>query len=242
MHNHPQSHSTASFQGQRDYPVDAYDRPRVSIRRYIDPAQYEKEQRKLFTNTWRLAFRWDAIANPGDYHVHDVGEYSLLFVRGQDNVVRCFKNTCTHRGCPIASAQGNASRFVCPYHAWTFNLQGKLIAVPEKGMFVDLDMDRLALAPVSVVEWAGIIWFNLSPSPEPFEDIFGEIDSQLKIFDLERQATLATRSWTVGANWKLLIDNFNESYHNQFVHTNTSNSFVDWRRAQFRAVSVHSGS
>src|SRR5690242_13146700 len=191
-------------------------------RYYYDPSVYTLELERIFTTMWVCVGRAEALASPGAYQVVTVGQESIIVVRGRDAILRSFLNVCRHRGTRLVAA---ATRHLmgsiqCPYHAWTYGLDGRLIGAPN--ILNDEHFDRTAfgLLQVELEVWEGLIWVNLADEPvastpqltKPILERFGDyaVFARYGVGELKLGKTIA---YEVRANWKLLIENFMECYH-----------------------------
>jgi Rieske 2Fe-2S family protein len=190
---------------------------------YVSPEVFELERERIFFRRWYCLGRTDELAHPGDYVAHDVAGESILVVRGKDGELRGFYNVCRHRGSRLCDpGSGHArSAIKCPYHAWSYSLDGRLVGTPMVGED-EVDRSALGLWPVAVDEWAGFLFVNLSDDPEPLVDaLAAEPESPLP---LERFGPLGElrvghrTSVDVTANWKVHVENFNECLHCPTVH------------------------
>lgn len=151
----------------------------------------------------------------------DAAGVPLLLVRGQDGVVRTFLNACTHRGARLLRECGRATRLTCPYHAWSFRLDGSLLAVAAREAFGDLDSDKSRLVSFPTTERAGLVWAILDPWAAPEFDVFlGGFDQMLAGFGFENWHHFESRSLP-GTNWKLAFDVHLEFYHLPVLHRTT---------------------
>ncbi|MCG2633396.1 MAG: aromatic ring-hydroxylating dioxygenase subunit alpha [Gammaproteobacteria bacterium] len=193
---------------------------------------FELEREKVFRSSWIPGGLCRDIPNPGDYYVKDyaVLNSSLIIVRGQDHKVRAFHNACPHRGNKVASGTGNTKGFACGFHGWTFDNQGALVFVPDEEQFFDFDKKNFCLKEVNCDTWEGFVFVNFSPD-EPTETLLewvGEIDN-VHGFPFEEWELIGHwRASDVHANWKIVLDAFQEAYHAPFVHgTSLPDAFSD---------------
>ena len=160
--------------------------PDIPTGRHTSQAFYELEQAHVWPNVWVLAGRENEIPHPGDYLLFDKLGVPLLVIRGRDGVVRCFFNTCRHRGAPVVrEAQGNADRLRCQYHSWTYDTAGNLISVPDERDFVDLRRDERALNQVRCEIFGGWIFINQDPDAMPLLEWLGPVAGQLAVAPLK---------------------------------------------------------
>jgi phenylpropionate dioxygenase-like ring-hydroxylating dioxygenase large terminal subunit len=188
---------------------------------YTDPGLFERERQLLFRRLPLMLAASCEIRNPGDYRTFDIAGVPMLLTRDDSGQARAMVNICTHRGSPVAEALGNARRFSCPYHGWTFGLDGRLVAVASSTDFGVIDRESYGLAPLPLLEKGGMIWVIPDPHSkldiDGFLGIFGEA---LCGFDLGGW-TLISEKHLNGANWKLAFDAHMEFYHLPVLHRNT---------------------
>ena len=191
---------------------------------YTDPARWEAEKREIFQNSPLLACLTQDIPNSGDMMVFDAAGPSILVVRGRDGLVNAFFNMCTHRMSKLIDEcrQGRKS-VTCPFHGWTFDLNGKLIGVPRED---DFDRDDLAtrnLIRVPVGEWAGMIFVIARAGEEriDIEAFLGDAALQLMQLQLEKAGPAASARLDVATNWKYAHETFTEGYHVGTMHPQT---------------------
>jgi Rieske 2Fe-2S family protein len=199
---------------------------------YTSAAVFEAEQDNIFENTWFCAARSAELANPGQFKTVQVGRESVLVIRGRDGALRAFLNVCRHRGAVLCTEPaGEVKRNVqCPYHAWTYALDGKLVAAPNMAALKDasgagIDRYRYGLVPVALTEWLGYAWVCLADEPPSFVDeVVGAVTHRLgdpAAIDHYAIETLSVGHrvvYDVAANWKLIVENFMECYHCATIH------------------------
>lgn len=194
----------------------------VSARSYSDPVRYEQEVECVFRHLpLPLAFSVE-LPKPQTYRAMTVAGVPVLLVRGEDNVVRSFVNTCRHRGSQLCKpGHGTVKRLVCPYHAWQYDLEGKLRGIYGETTFGDVDKETHSLVPLPVAERSGVVWGSLSPD-EPFDadKWLGEMKNLLGALDLGSWHIHVQREFE-GPMWKAAWDGYLESYHHSVLHTGT---------------------
>lgn len=205
---------------------------------FFDPVIYAQEQDHLFGDLWVYVGRDDALPNPGDFLTVETGGENVLIVRGRDRVIRAFLNVCRHRGARLCLEPCGSSGAViqCPYHAWSYGLDGRLLGAPNIKADESLDRDSLGLVPVALESWEGLIWINLAPDPKPLAsqlepslvDRFGELGKfqRYGIGDLKVGVSI---TYEVAANWKLVVENFMECYHCAPVHPELTRLLPEFR-------------
>ena len=194
---------------------------------------------------------WTCVARGGDldgvgaFRTVTVGRESVVLVRGRDQAVRGFLNVCRHRGARICTEESGRVRrtLQCPYHAWTYDLTGTLVAAPNLTSMPDVDRREYGLLTVAVREWLGYVWVCLADEPPSFEaDVVGEVVTRLgdvvslENYDIAALALGRRITYDVAANWKLIVENFMECYHCATIHpelTEVLPEFADGYAAQY---------
>ena len=188
-------------------------------RYFTGPEVFAQEQAQIFAKQWVLVGHQSQLAKPGDYFVATVSDESLIVLRDQDSAVRGFYNVCRHRGTRLCQeATGHVAAIQCPYHAWTYALDGRLIGAPHMERVPGFTRDSYPLHPVGLAVWEGFVFANLSPSPPPAENWFTPIIGKFAHWNLPRLRSAKRVSYDVRANWKLIFENYSECYHCPLVH------------------------
>lgn len=194
---------------------------------YTDEKRFQQEKQQIFRRLPLMLAVTCEIPAPGDYKAIDVADVPVLLVRGKDGVARAFLNACTHRASILAEGTGNASRFSCPYHGWTFTNQGALLGVASPGDFGAVDKATMGLREFPTFENAGLIWAVLDTrSRLDINAFLSGYDNLLAGFGLEKWHLIESRCLK-GANWKLAFDAHLEFYHIPVLHKNTFGPAVD---------------
>ena len=212
---------------------------------YSSAETFAKEQDKIFEQLWFCAAPGSDLAKPGDFRTVQVGRESLILSRNRKGQPRAFFNICRHRGARVCSEESGTGKrsFQCPYHAWTYDLDGKLVAAPNLTKMPDVDRVAYGLRPVAVREWLGYVWVCLADEPPSFEetvlqevvDRLGEV-ANLDHYGVESLALGRRITYDVKANWKLIVENFMECYHCATIHpelTEVLPEFADGYAAQY---------
>ena len=195
--------------------------------RYTDPAEFAREQQHLLERHWFCAARCADLDAPGSYRTAQVGRENVVLVRDRDGTLRAFLNVCRHRGARLCTAQSGAVRrsLQCPYHAWTYGLDGRLVSAPNLAGMPDLDRTAYGLHRVALHEWLGYAWVCLAPEPPSFDaTVRAQVTERLgdaravERYGVERLALGRRVSYDVAANWKLIVENFMECYHCATIH------------------------
>ncbi len=212
---------------------------------YTDPAYFAREQQNIFEAMWFCAARASDMPTPGSYRTVQVGSESVLLTRSRRGPINAFFNICRHRGATLCTEpSGEVKRaFQCPYHAWTYDFDGKLIAAPNLTKMPDIDRVEYGLRKIHVREWLGYVWVCLADAPPSFEetvlkevtDRLGEL-ANLDHYQVDTLAVGRRIVYDVKANWKLIIENFMECYHCATIHpelTEVLPEFAQGYAAQF---------
>lgn len=187
---------------------------------YTAPGIYGEERERIFERRWLCAGRAAELAHPGDFVVRSVAGESVILVRGQDAQVRAFYNVCRHRGTRLCEApQGRLSETIqCPYHAWTYTLDGALIGAPHMNEVAGFDKGDYPLHAVALDTWEGFLFVNLARDPEPLAAAFAPLWERFRRFNLAQLRSAARREYAVRANWKLVFQNYSECLHCPVIH------------------------
>ena len=178
-----------------------------------------REHERLWPRVWQVACSVDHVASAGDYYEHRVGTASVLIVRGDDGELRAFQNVCRHRGNLLCEGAGDGlTQLQCPYHHWTWDLQGRLREVPSRKTFGALRSEDFPLFPVQVGTWGPMVFVNLDPDAEPLADYLEGIPDDTAWASLDEFRCQVTARIPVCSNWKVVAEGFSESYHIQGLH------------------------
>ncbi|QUH02174.1 aromatic ring-hydroxylating dioxygenase subunit alpha [Saccharopolyspora erythraea] len=212
---------------------------------YTDPAIFSLEQSRILEAQWFCAVRCDDLDKPGAFRTVQVGRESVLIARGRDGGINAFLNICRHRGARLCTEdKGEVRRsFQCPYHAWTYGLDGKLIAAPNLNDMPDIDRTEFGLNRVHVREWLGYAWVCLAEQPPSFDEtVVSDVTARLgdagaiNSYDIAALKLGKRITYDVKANWKQIIENFMECYHCATIHpelTEVLPEFADGFAAQY---------
>ena len=162
----------------------------------------------------------DRVPDAGDYFIRDAHGESIIILRDQNGEIQAFYNVCRHRGTHMCEeSEGRFSKSIqCPYHAWTYSLDGKLIGAPLMKGVEDFNRDEFSLHVVNLQIWEGFIFLNLAKSPEPFEQAFAPLLDKFNRWNLPILKPARRINYDVKANWKFIFQNYNECYHCPPVH------------------------
>lgn len=192
---------------------------------YTSAQVLEAEVERLFRERWLWVVRANEIANAGDYYLFDRFGESIIITRDKAGKVRGYFNVCRHRGTRICSEpRGRFKETIqCPYHAWTYAASdGRLLGAPHMQEIEDFDKSAWGLHQAAVHEWNGWVFVSLSRQPAPFERAFGRVLERFDRFDLSTLVPVGRREYDVRANWKLILQNYNECLHCPMIHPELS--------------------
>jgi nitrite reductase/ring-hydroxylating ferredoxin subunit len=188
--------------------------------RYTTDAYAAAELERLWPRVWQIACRVEEVAEPGAFVEYSVGDETIAIVRTRAGALSAFHNVCLHRGRRLldgcGSVEGDTIR--CPYHAWCYALDGELVEVPDRDEFASLP-DELALRPVQLDTWGGFVFVNLDSNAEPLLEYLDPLPALLAPYRLDEMRLRAQLTTFIDANWKAVVDAFNEGYHVQGLHS-----------------------
>jgi Rieske 2Fe-2S family protein len=184
---------------------------------YTDPAIYDLEVEKIINRNWILAGHASQLPEPGDFKLLNVGKESAIIIRGKNGKLKGFANVCRHRGSLVClEQQGHTDKFRCPYHGWMYDIDGNLTAA--RNMNDNFDMSTHGLKSVSVGEIYGLILVCFDDNPPSLEGAIRDLEEPMGMYDFENLKVAAQKSYAIPANWKLLIENYQECYHCATAH------------------------
>ncbi|HEX9394678.1 MAG TPA: aromatic ring-hydroxylating dioxygenase subunit alpha [Gemmatimonadales bacterium] len=206
--------------------TDAYKQGARTLpgRYYTTPEILSEEAERIFRRQWICAGRAEAIAGAGDYVVVEIAGESIIVLRDQTGERRAFYNVCRHRGTRLCEAtHGRLSETIqCPYHAWTYALDGRLIGAPHMNEVAGFDKKEYPLHRVALAEWEGFLFVNLARDAEPLAEAFAPLVDRFARYNLAKLRTVRRIDYEVGANWKLILQNYNECLHCPTIHPELS--------------------
>ena len=202
----------------------------LAQRYFVAPEVFVEEQGRILSKQWVLVGHQSQIEKAGDYFVSEVtsssdsgatgrGPESLIIIRDKDGKVGGFYNLCRHRGTRLKEdACGHASVIQCPYHAWTYGLDGRLVGAPHMDEIPGFDKADYSLHAVNLGLWEGFIFVNLAGEPIPLEEWFAPLAGKFSHWNLSILRSAKRIDYDVQANWKLIFENYSECYHCPGVH------------------------
>jgi phenylpropionate dioxygenase-like ring-hydroxylating dioxygenase large terminal subunit len=194
---------------------------------YTSPDFAEAEARHIFAKDWQCAGRADALPNPGDYLTLEIAGEPVIILRDREGMLRGMSNVCRHRMSTLLEGRGNVRSIVCPYHAWTYNLDGSLRGAPAMGLNEGFCKDEIGLPAVRVENWLGWILVTLNPDAPPPVQALADVEALVGYLDMGTYVEAFREEFTWDTNWKVLAENFMESYHLPVCHQGTIGGSVD---------------
>ena len=179
------------------------------------------EKERLFMSDWLCVGRVEEVENPGDFLTHTVLGEPLVVARDEKGLLHAFYNQCRHRGVEVAAGCGNVDRFRCPYHAWTYDLQGQLIAAPFMGETPGFDLSRFRLKPLRVGVWAGWIFVSFNHDVRPLSEHVAFWEQEFGFLRQEDCRLAHKFTIELNCNWKLVFENLLDTYHVGTLHAKT---------------------
>jgi len=194
-------------------------------RYYLDDDIYNAELSAIFYRQWWYAGHSSQLPNPGDFLTTDIGDQSLFVTKDKQGELRAFYNVCQHRGHELVRGTGHAKAIVCPYHAWTYNQHGELIAARNSKNVPNFNKCEFSLSPVRVEVFCGMVFINLDNDATPLSEMASGLEREIRDYcpTVDSLQYVARDRYEVSCNWKVMVDNFLECYHCAPAHKD----FVD---------------
>lgn len=208
---------------------DLVDADRFHSDLYVDPQIFELEIERIYHRTWVWVAHESEIANPGDFKTTHVGRSPVIVTRDRKGTIHVLLNRCRHRGTTVCDRNaGNTRTFTCPYHAWSYDLDGRLIGVPyEEGYVGSLDKTSFPLSALKVGTYRGLVFASMNDEVEPLEDFLGDAKPWIDLFVQQGGGfpikVAGAHKFRFTGNWKIQLENTTDGYHFPFVHR----TFVD---------------
>ena len=184
----------------------------VSVDRYRSRAYHDLEMERLWPRVWQMACREEEIPEVGDYTVYEIGCHSILVVRTRDGI-RAHHNVCRHRGRKLCDFDGHAASFICPFHGFSWNIDGSLRGVTSEWDFPQIEQKDFDLTPVRCDTWGGWVFVNMDVEAEPLADFLGDLPAHFAVWEPENRYIEAHVGKVMKCNWKLCQEAFMEAFH-----------------------------
>ena len=203
---------------------------------YTSQQWYDREMDIIFMKRWLLATRVEEIPNPGDFVRLDIAGEPIIVIRGLDGEIRTLSAVCRHRASELAVGTGNCRVLVCPYHAWSYSLEGQLIGAPSMQDAKCFDVKDHTLPSFRTELWAGFVFINFDDDAKPLLESLGALPERFKDYKMEDM--VVTKKWEnrFNANWKIWVENSREGYHVRTVHRESLDTYYPGAvRTKFQA-------
>ena len=186
---------------------------------YTDPAVLQLERERIFRRSWQYVGHYGDVPEPGSFAATWVGDVPVVLVRDRDDTLRAFLNVCRHRGSIVCEGSGKRETLQCPYHAWTYGLDGRVVAAPRSAN-EGIDTSELGLVQLQLETWGPLIFVNPDPEASPLVDFLDGLPEMISSagIDLEALRFLQRAESELECNWKLSAENFLECYHCPVAH------------------------
>lgn len=194
----------------------------LDLARYLDEDFHQAEIDRLWPRTWQWACREEHIPGAGDRYVYDIGPYSILIVRGEDEAIRAFVNSCPHRAMQLAETGSTGARrnqIRCPFHGMAFHLDGSLKEIPCRWDFPHVNEDTFHLTPVKCESWGGFVFINMAENAPPLRDYLEVLPHHFELWPMEDRFIALHTQKVLPANWKMAMEAFLEAYHVLETHS-----------------------
>jgi phenylpropionate dioxygenase-like ring-hydroxylating dioxygenase large terminal subunit len=190
----------------------------LSVDRYIDPDFAKLECEKLWPKVWQMACRLEEIPEVGDHIVYDVAQYSIIVVRASRAEIKAYYNSCLHRGTSLREEGGSVPNFRCPFHGWTWNLDGSLKTLTSKWDFPHVEPSKFCLPECLVDTWGGFVFINMDLEASSLHEYLEVLPEHFRSWDMERRFKAAHVAKEIPCNWKVAMEAFIEAYHVTTTH------------------------
>jgi phenylpropionate dioxygenase-like ring-hydroxylating dioxygenase large terminal subunit len=200
---------------------------------YTSPEFYRREVERIWRKVWNFVGSADQIRSKGDYFTLNFAGVPVIVLRDQEGTIRAFANTCRHRGSELLEGTGNCKLIVCPYHSWTFELNGNLRGAPEMDKTINFNKTDYSLVPISIDTWGNFLFINFEKDPPLLKKHLGDLPEKLAPYRLENMALARRKTYEMDCNWKLFVENAKESYHIGTVHAATIHKYASAKAAGY---------
>ena len=200
--------STDTYLGSEDIPIE----------RWTSKEFFDLEVEKVWRKTWQMACRVSQVSKPGQYFVYDIVNDSILITCTDSGEIKGYYNSCLHRGRALKRGTGKADNLRCPYHGWSWNLEGEFEGAPCQWDFPHVEPEKFSLPEVHIETWGGWVFINMADEPQDFQEYLGIIPEHFQEWKHEQRYVAAHVEKVIDANWKTVLEAFIESYHAIATH------------------------
>jgi choline monooxygenase len=211
---------------------------------YNDARFFDLERDTVFRNNWLIAARANQVEKSGDYVAGVITREPHVIVRNEQGDLNAFFNVCRHHAAQVMSGAGCTESLVCPYHGWTYGLDGRLLKAPELGAVKDFDRGAFGLVPMAVESWCDLLFINMSKSPAALSPQLAELERRLREMQVDSLQFVARRTYRLACNWKVYVDNYLDGgYHVSYLHRGLAAQLDmdSYRTEVFERYSIQSG-
>ena len=208
---------------------------------YYDAEIAAREKDAIFADSWQYAGHAETVARPGEYVTREIAGESIFIIRGHDRVLRAFYNVCSHRAHQLLNGAGQTGAIVCPYHAWTYGLDGALTNARNSENVADFEAAALCLKPLRVEVFVNLVFVNLNPDAAPLHGQLGNLEAELRSFapQLDFLTLTDSRQYKIEANWKNIMENYAECYHCPGAHPDFAQGVVELDSYRVKTFEMH---
>ena len=187
---------------------------------YINPAWHNTDLESIISKTWQWVCHSEKLRKPGSYTTIDIAERPIMIIRDEKSNLKAFYNVCKHRAHKLIDGEGSTNRITCPYHAWTYNLDGKLVRAPHTENLEKFKLEDICLDEVQVEEFCGFVFVNLDQNSPSLKKLSGNLENEIIHWapDIEKLTFGRRLTYDIKSNWKNVVDNFLECYHCPNAH------------------------
>ncbi len=196
---------------------------------FTDRELFERTLDRVFYRNWLLACHASQLAKAGDFLTLELYDQDILIARGDDGELKAYYNVCQHRGHKLADGSGNKKLLVCPYHRWSYDLNGRLKAAPNSKNVPGFDASQICLTPIRVENFLGFVFINLDPQAQPMDAVYPGIREAIVDLcaDVEQRRYATHHEADEGCNWLTAVENYNECYHCKACHASFAKGIID---------------
>jgi phenylpropionate dioxygenase-like ring-hydroxylating dioxygenase large terminal subunit len=187
---------------------------------YVDPMWYQVDRNQIISKSWQWVCHGEKLREPGSFVTIEIAGQPIAIVRDREGTLRAFYNVCKHRAHALLAGEGKIAKIMCPYHAWTYKLDGQLARAPHTEHLQNFDPRAIRLEPVQVEEFCGFVYVNLDPDASPLRSQSGDLETEIRHWapDIDSLTFAHRLSYDIKSNWKNVVDNFLECYHCPVAH------------------------
>jgi phenylpropionate dioxygenase-like ring-hydroxylating dioxygenase large terminal subunit len=193
----------------------------ISVERFTSREWHERETKRLWSRVWQFVCREEHLPEVGSYIVYDIVNLSFVVIRTAPDRIKAYRNVCLHRGRQLKDYDGRCSELRCPYHGFSWQIDGRLKYIPARWDFPHIDAREWSLPEAKVDTWAGFVFINPDPDAAPFSDLLGDMPSHFERWNLADRYVQAHVAKVVGCNWKISQEAFSEAFHAGTTHPQT---------------------